>query len=619
MPALTKPDSRVYDDQRSSTARRYAIKELVRVEFGRLLVHPTVLAGAVLSGLLLWTLNAGQLPELGRFSTSTGLGLSPLAAAAVMAAHLNTSRARRDDTDMAFAALSLSPTHRALGHLVAAAAPAVLAAAMTVAYFAVLLSLGSSGSIWMAEAAVGVTVVWVGGVAGTATGVWIPSRWGGLLAVVAVGAFQVVLHEMMPGTLHWLALWRTVSDHVGSDLWIRPSTSHLLYLLALAGLVSAVALYRSAPRAGGVTAVVAGVAVVATGASQLAPPSEQQVESVFAQLEAGEQFHDCDQRDTVEYCLFSLYAGWAGYWHPLAVDVLEPVPDQHRPNLVVSQRRDAMPQQLIDELTGQRAEAATVRGEELRLARAPGHTGEQADGRPIRVGEIWMSRPADDLSFAVAVAQRAVGLPTDMTLVEPPRDDGAETMPAQPGMKTDTPLPDKQAELLPVACHAEGQARAVVALWLASHSNGLDRALPQADVNAALLLETNTSDGQSYRYVQWAHYDPTARMTNGMTMPGSSSVKWGQADLHLTHQLLALPAEQVTAAVADNWTAWTDPAISSEVLVDHFGLQAPPSVNDQLAALGLDPAEHPEIVDAYPNEHHLVGTFSPSPQMPTCS
>ncbi len=613
MPVLTE-DNRVYGDETSSTARRYAIRELVRVEFRRLLTHPIVLAGAVLSGVLLWTLNTGQLPELGRFSTYTGLGLSPLAAAAVMAGHLNTSRARRDDTDMAFAALSLSPTHRTLGHLASAAGPAALAAVMTVAYFLVLLSLGASGSIWLTEAVVGVAVVWLGGVAGTATGIWLPNRAGGLIAVVALGGFQVVLHDMMPGTLHWLALWRTVPEHLGSDLWIRPSTSHLVYLLGLAGLGAAVALYRTAPRLGGITAVAAVAAVVVTGAPQLAPPSGQQVEAVFTQLEAGEQFHVCDQRDTVEYCLFAPYTGWAGHWHALVADVLDPVPDQQHPDLVVSQLRDAMPRQLIDELTGHRAEAATVRGEDLRLGRVPGHTGGQADAQPIRVGETWMRAPTDDLAFSMAVALRAVGLPTQMTLVEPPLDE-SEPMPVQPGVETDSPLPDKRAQLIPVACHAEGQARAVVALWLASHSTGLDRALPRADSNAAQVVETGTSDGLSYRYVQWAHYDPSSLTS----LQGNFPVRWGQADLDLAHQLLARPSDEVAAAVADNWTSWTDARTSAQALVDHFDLDGPVTVTDQMEALGLDPAEHPEIVDAYPNEHHLPGTLAPRPDMPTCS
>lgn len=598
-------------DRRETPAppvRRRLVGQVARAEARRLIRHPITLVGVVLSGLLLWTSATGELPELPRFSTYVAFGLGPLAAASMLAAHLNASRWRRDDVDAIYTSAVATPTQRTIGHLAAVLAPALLAVVLAAGWLGWLYVIGGTGTPRVGALLTGPAVVLLGGVTGVAAATWLPNRAVGVIALVLAGGWQFVVGSL-GARPHWLAFWHTTSGVAAGDLWIRPDGAHLAYLAGLTVTAAAVALIRHTRRASVLSAAAVGIAVVVVAAAvQLRPVTPAQLDEVADRIAHPDRYWTCTTHDDLRTCVFPTYAGWTDRWAEVVNETLEPVPADARPKIVIHQEHAAsITRHQFSREVGATTGTAQDRIVDERLAR---HPSNRKDGWPIRVGVTWQRGPVDDSVLAVATGQRSAGLPTEFTSAHIPSGD---PMPAQPGTDAPAPAADggaKEAESkLPAAipCLADGHARGPIALWLAGQSDPGIADLLRArasDLGPQAISRRNQSDpaGDSAPVltVQWKFFDPS--LSAGTYREQRSAVLWSTADVNVALQLLALPDEQVASAVAANWTAWTEPSTNVDVLIDHFDLAPPPTPQNQLQEAGLAPHQVDAALAAYPGD-----------------
>ncbi len=112
--------------------------------------------------------------------------------------------------------------------------------------------------------------------------------------------------------------------------------------------------------------------------------------------------------------------------------------------------------------------------------------------------------------------------------------------------------PDEQ--LLPTVI--AGQARGVVALWLATRG-----------ADAAAVRSGTTAD-----YADSADaFDRGSLQTGACSVP---PVVWSAQDLAAARAVVALPATQVAGVVADGWARWSDPRTGTDELLTALGLPA---------------------------------------------
>jgi hypothetical protein len=107
-------------------------------------------------------------------------------------------------------------------------------------------------------------------------------------------------------------------------------------------------------------------------------------------------------------------------------------------------------------------------------------------------------------------------------------------------------------DLLPTV--VAGQARGVVALWLAAR--GLD-----PDDAAAAATAADPGSGDAF-----------ARGSVEEDSCNAPAVVWSGQDLAAARAVLALPGEDVTRIVGDGWERWIDPRVGTDELLAAFGL-----------------------------------------------
>jgi hypothetical protein len=121
-----------------------------------------------------------------------------------------------------------------------------------------------------------------------------------------------------------------------------------------------------------------------------------------------------------------------------------------------------------------------------------------------------------------------------------------------------------------IQCSALGQARAVVALWLAaSATDGTRRAfLQDGKVNLRLHHQGPNTDVGPYFYSEALNIVPVFNFP----------VAWGEPEATYANQLLAMPKHRVSEVIRANWAHLTDPATSSDDVARLFGLKVLPSL-----------------------------------------
>jgi hypothetical protein len=505
--------------------RRQVTAALARVEAREWLASPWFTVGIGFCALLVvlfgfvWASSIDGLEGPWRFwFVHLPIMAHPMVGMAVVTAHRGVTRARRDGAEEIFEACPTGEGTRTAAHLRCAWIPALV-----LAVFAVVITLlmttrndriyGPIDARALADVLTGVGLGACGAWLGVALGRWAPWRLVPIVFVFALVPFVAGLGNL--GEPHWsnlrqLSSWPRYPDH---DLLFTdpPVWWHLLWLLSLGALMAVLAIARGRRdrRVLVAGAAVAVVAVVA-GIAETRPLSRQAAARLASLVAEPERHQTCGEAAWLRACV---YRGYEGYLD-LVLANLRPVAAAAPSTTPVVTFRQGFDGEL------------DLLGPEVNRA-----IGDRPVADPDRLRLGYGTSDGDMAAIRLRTAFAAVGLPV-------------------------VPAPGGVPELV------AGQARGVVALWLAA------RGLEPAAGRTLASHHWNPDDHPGER--------PTA-FDYGMAWPdqcdaGLPPVAWAPQDLAAARALLALPADRVHALLRGGWERFTDPATSTDDLLAAAGL-----------------------------------------------
>ncbi|MGH2728733.1 MAG: hypothetical protein ACRDKS_17315 [Actinomycetota bacterium] len=221
----------------------------------------------------------------------------------------------------------------------------------------------------------------------------------------------------------------------------------------------------------------------------------------------------------------------------------------------------------------------------------------------IRLRSLWGARfraGVAEMALAMRAASWAVGLPANpqnfvvVWTAEDVREYVAQATrpPSGPGLPSPIPgepqVPAVGSIKFQGPCSPAGQARGIVALWLAGRSTP----------GAGNTLRAWLAD-QPYGLRIYETFDgnPVADLGNPSFYPNewpfaqSSNVEWGIVEAHYAGQLLERPAAEVGDLIRQHWLALTDPGTTTAEAVRILDLERLPTLEEQLREAGIDRAE----------------------------
>ncbi len=513
------------------------VRALARIEGRRLLRSPLVLVGA---GLMLLAL-FGDGPWVSSIdSTAADAAFMSLLVAAMtlVASNLAAQRGRRSGAEELFAATPAQPRSRTGAHLLAVIWPAAVSVVIPVLVVVTASFYGRPDLSDLADLAVGPLLVAGAGALGVMLARWAPTPVAGPLACVAIIALEAFLTSPVVITSGWryMAFWFDAAD---IDLLPpRPALWHVVYLVALIAMAVVGSLLRHGLRP---RLAVAGAVAIAVMVTSAVAQSRYVTDAAWARanglLAHPEDHQICDDRLGVRYCTFARYRPLADRWAAVVEGVRARVPAAEWPaQLELSQRYTAADLQYTP-----RAQL----GKRIPALRAP--AAPPIDEGALHPGRGWTDDGFADLSLAVGAASLAVGLPVA------PQAGG-------------------------ILCDTAGQARAVVALWLAAQSTpAAGKALRQITENQVVHLDGGDSGVPHLLVTE----DAVER-----------AAAWGMVEVRHALALQRRPMAEVEAHLARNWDDLTDPASTTAELASALGLPAvPDSELRATTAPGQDPGQ----------------------------
>jgi hypothetical protein len=583
------------DRVRTKTPGWAVATQLARREGLRIIRHPIFLVGALLSlatfGLFTWQ----SAPVLHRDDLFVAGSLLPLAAASLIIANLAASRSKRNATDELYDGTVTSGTMRTIGHLLSLAYPALASLAVAAVMFAYMFLDAPVGTPRVAEILVGPFCVALLGAIGIAIGRWKSHPALGPMAVVAIGALETLLIQPIVSwqgtgaqTVEgpWFALWvpMSLTGQVPSELVLRPATWHLLFLGGLIMMFAALALGREQRGPRLIALLAAGVVAVVVGMlGQFTPTSDAERAALVAMVERPDEHQVCEERGTVTYCAYPAYVGWIDRWAAPVEGALALIPPDERPDdLVIRQRFGSYFEGPTDlPYKAQRAMERDFR----RLERSSG--GESI----LYTGTRWGRGETEgdyEIGLALHVAMTALDFPASRADMALSKDDRVRllkemlsTVPEryQKQVRRDLRSP-RQSN-----CYTSGQARALAAWWIAAQSTPSTRASvlrSVMDIPYGLdiyEIEGRRIAGNSGSYVPL--YSPVGS-------PILDRIGLGGAEFYYAAELLKQPPDRVSTVVGEKWSELSDPGTTTDSILDDLGLEAHPTIEEQIAALPDD-------------------------------
>jgi hypothetical protein len=507
--------------ERSAPTRRGRLGvagSLARVEARELVASPWFQVGIALWLVIVLMFGILFVDDINRswlefFGIAT-LFCHPFAAFAIVAAHRNRSRSRRDHCDEMFDACPADADARTLGHLVTAWVGALVEVCF-ILLLAGLVAARSSHSYgplggYVLAALLACAVIGAGAIAlGVTLGRWAP--WGlvPFVAVVAVGVASGNINGIGEPAFSTDRMLATLVATTGIDPIFIPTLwwERFAWLAAISVIVAALGLVggRSTRVA---TALLGGAALVAiVSAVLIVRPATNDADRIAGLVADPLAHSNCVPAGrTVELCAFEGYEGLAEETAVALGPVVAAVPD--------GVLRDVM----------------FLTYYEQGLERLPSEVQEALDNRAVQVpdGVLRLRYNAHPENFEAArlrLAARAVGLPTDVG------DGEASTM-------------------------VDGQARGVIVLWLATR--GLDARQRDRLVTAGDLIE------------------PASATDRGSIWPGlcyeeNAVLQWSPTDLESARVLFALPDDHVDRVLTERWAGLTAPDAKTDDLLAAVG------------------------------------------------
>lgn len=558
---LTDPDGR---ERSVRQVQARTMLALARVEAVRLVRHPLVWLGVAFGAVLAGGVNHVQTsaPVLHRDDAYVALVCAPMAVGTFLAVNLAITRARRNDADAMFAPTPTVPPRRTIAHLVSLVGPVGLAVAVAAVWLGWAATRpGAIGTPGLVQSLQGPALVFTAGAIGIMVGRWTPARIAAVLIVPVLGV-PFMLGDA-PGWSRWLAWFRLPSDNMVPELTAWPVTEHLVYLIGVGLLAAGVAQLRHGPNRRRLAA--GGVAMALVAASVLAQarvPTEGTVAAAFDLAEQPSQRHVCTMISGVTSCVWPGYEKLVDLWTPLLSGVLDPLPAELRPDLRVEMRPGVYSlMSLTASISSSDARSRWRQRIEQVVAADARRKNAVIVARPRWPGPE--AAPETRFAWALAAATRSVKFDTGPTLVERQVTEDDEEQP------TNRQIGDTY--LAPTLCTTGGQARAVLALWLAAQTT--DDTAAYARQLADPAAPDATGDEIS---PWWIENDFVA-----FVIPDQAFRQWTIDDLDLAVQLLDRPHGEVVDTITPDWEHWTDPATTSVQLQQALNLHQPRTAEHQ--------------------------------------
>lgn len=525
---LARPRHRLDVETSSGPVARGVVLALGRVEGWKLARHPILLAGAGLTGLVIWVAGTGSVASMARDDHVIPFFLFPFAGLTIVAVGSAVLRGRRDGVEELYASLPASRESRTGAHLLAVAWAVAWSAVLVGALLGYLYAVGGFGTPHPGELLTVLVLVACAGAVGVTATRLVPSVAATVVAVVLMGVLQGLTAHFSGSTTTrtaWFAPWVEDGEFFGPGLWVRRPWSHLVYLIGLGMFAAVLGFLRHRVDRRTIASLLASLIVIAAGGlAQSRPFTDGDYERMVALVERGATL--CDARSDVRYCVFEGNGPLIEHWRPAVEGVLARVPARvaARP-LVVSQRIPAGALHYVPPALKARFHPDT-----------PSSPPDvwQPDGG-VHPGPAWCGGSCA-LALAAQAGAWAVGLPLDPRGVHPDPYDVYD---------------------------ASGEARAVVALWLGASATPETRATFPRRVRFDPTVEEGARPGEP------------VLMTGceGVTETGT---EFGMADVLLARALLGLPDDHVTRVLHANWDRLVDPRTSSSALADLFDVHVDP-------------------------------------------
>jgi len=432
----------------------------------------------------------------------------PLVGMSVLTAHRAVTRARRDHADELFDTCPTDAATRTVGFLLSAVTPILILAV----YLSLLFSInvvrsphlyGPLSRDNLADVLAAVALGAGGITLGVALGRWLRFALAPVVTLVVVLGVALHLNSIGdPGWNPWAALSTAPAVPDPAPLFIdRAAWWHLAWVVALTGVVGALALARHR-RDSKVLGVGLGAALVAIISIVGITRSPADAELIASRITDPGHHQRCSAAGgAVRVCVYREYG-----------EALDQVIDGVGP-IARALPSTVSPITLRQRLNGQLGDLQPAVRRRIGTALPAAADGEVTLGFDISA--------MNDAGFDVAFA--ALGLPTE---------------------------PDHRR----IPAVAAGQARGVVALWLAARGMTPDEARSVA---------TSRNPGSPDAFERGMPEDDPC---------DTPSVVWSAQDLHAARALIALPATQVAPVVISGWDRWKDPASGTDELLAALGL-----------------------------------------------
>jgi hypothetical protein len=532
---------------------------LARVEGSKVIRHPAFLAFLLLS-MFSSLMIVGRESRVALFGIDYLAGLAfPVCAGTLIATNMAMLRARRHHTQELYEAAPMSMRARTGAHLLSSLWAAWTVTVVFVAWVVVMrVAFDATGLPQIGAFLLPGALTAGAGVVGVMVARWVPSALVSVPAVALIGFVEGFITGKPPSTssVKWFAPW--APGDLNAYVWPRPHAWHLIYVVGLIGVLSATALLRDRDRRRVWIAFGMSVALaVSAGFVQTRTPSPGQIKHMLAMFNEPASVQRCVQREVATFCTFPGLELVLDAWQVPVAGVLRAVPSSARSRaLVVAQRVDPG---FWEQLPGRL---------KVRVRSLPLDPTGAGDGAVHTGMDSWdIDGPMGQLRLALETAQWATGMPIDPTRRVAGPDEvnpfgGYDDVVGRPAVGQPWESP----------CVARGQARAVVALWLAG------QATPTTGNRLAYGIQSRDEHDDPDDGVDVLGDDANGFLPPGDTFvlieapDGRPSVLWTLSDIHYALQLLRRPAAQVTSVLQANWITLTSPDTTTSKLVSLFGL-----------------------------------------------
>lgn len=448
----------------------------------------------------------------------------PFAGMTLVAMNLAALRSRREGCEELFASCPASATTRVVGHVgsvwMALLVQVVFVAATVANGTFIADHFGAIDAASLGDIAVSFVLVFCAGSLAVALARWLPNPLVALVALVALALGASAIGGI--GGHHWsltrqFSIWPRYPDHDWAFA-VRPNWWHAAYLLSLGLAVAVVAVARQR-RDRWTLLIGVGAASLAgiTGFVQSRPMSTGDAKRIAAMISDPASHSSCQSTDGLTLCAYRDYSEITKAWAKVLTAPFAAVEPQRR------------------------SQGLTVVWHEPRLDRLDPAVREQTDIEAL--ANSWSSDQSTWNGVAVvgtesnpvnrlALGLWSVGLPL---------------------------VPDGD-----VPCWVGGQARGIVALWVAAQ--GMGRADAKRFVSGSWSRLGDDHGGAKV----------PAEWTDGYIWIGNATppVLWSAADIAAGQAIVTLDPIFVRDTLWADWKRWSDHAATTEDLLAKLGVDA---------------------------------------------